>query len=278
MPANGPVDAVRGTIVAIGGGEDKVREKVVLSRLVALAGGSRARIALFPTASSIPEEMATTYTRVFAELGAAETVLFPIGTRQDASNERYLEAIERCTLVFLTGGDQLRLVSCLGGTPLAQAIRRLNARGVTVAGTSAGAGALCQHMIARGRSGQVLNQRMVDLAPGLGLTNRMVVDQHFSQRHRMGRLFTAVSLNPFLIGVGIDEDTAAALDGDNRITVWGRGSVTVVDGSRMSHTDVYDVEGKGPAAVFGMTVHVLNAGCRFDLLGRVAYAPELVRA
>jgi cyanophycinase len=264
---------VRGTLVAIGGAEDKVKERHVLGRLITLAGGPKARIALFPTASSMQEEVAAVYTRVFAELGAEHVRVFRIDTRADAADPAHLERIEKASLVFLTGGDQLRLVSNLGGTPLAQAIRRLNATGMPIAGTSAGAGALCQHMIARGRSGQVMSQRMVNLAPGLGLTNRIVVDQHFSQRHRMGRLFTAVALNPFLVGVGIDEDTAAALGPDNRLTVWGRGSVTVVDGAAISHTDIFDVAGRSPSAVLGLSVHVLTDGCSFDLIGRRAAAP-----
>jgi cyanophycinase len=278
VPANGPADTVRGTIVAIGGGEDKFNERQVLTRLVELAGGKKARIVVFPTASSIPENVARVYIRAFSELGAADVHVVHVGQREDAYDPEKLRQIDDCTCVFLTGGDQLRLVSMLGGTPMAQAIRRLNAHGVPIAGTSAGAGAVCQHMIARGRSGQMLSQRMVNLAPGLGLTNRIVVDQHFSQRHRMGRLFTAVTLNPFLVGVGIDEDTAAALDGQNRLSVWGRGSVTVVDGTRISHTDIADVQGTRPGCVLGLSVHVLTEGCTYDLIERQARGPERAKA
>lgn len=273
MPAEVPADVIRGTLVAIGGGEDKLKEKHVLQRIVQLAGGAKARIALIPTASSVPTELSSTYVRVFKELGAAETIVLPITTRVEAGDPAILAAVERATLVFFTGGDQLRLVSLLGGTAFVTTIRRMNARGVPIAGTSAGAGALCQHMIARGRSGQVLNQRMVSLAPGLGLTNRIVVDQHFSQRHRMGRLFTAVALNPFLVGIGIDEDTAALLDGHNHLSVWGAGSVTVIDGARIGYSDVCDIQGRAPAAALGLQVHVLTQGCQFDLLERTAAPP-----
>lgn len=273
MPANGPAESIRGTLIAIGGGEDKLKEKHVLSRVVALAGGNQAKIALIPTASSIPDEMAAIYTKVFAELGAAETMVMAIDSRAQAGDPKELEKLERATLTFFTGGDQLRLVSLLGGTPFVTALRRRNAAGMPIAGTSAGAGAICQHMIARGRSGQALNQRMVNLAPGLGLTNRMVVDQHFSQRHRMGRLFTAVALNPFLVGVGIDEDTGAFLDGNNQLTVHGAGSVTVIDGSNIVYTDIADIQTARPGSVLGLSVHVLTHGCSFDLVSRVATAP-----
>lgn len=273
MPSHGLPDSRRGTIVAIGGAEDKVRQRLVLQRIVKLAGGRKAHIAVVPTASRIPREMIATYERVFTELGASKVTALEVGTREHASDEGMLRVLEDATLVFLTGGDQLRLVSAIGGTPFAMQLRKLNAAGLPIAGTSAGAGVLCQHMIARGRSGQWMNQSMVSLAPGLGLSNRIVIDQHFSQRHRMGRLFTAVSLNPFLVGVGIDEDTAIALDADNRLHVWGRGSVTVVDGADITRTDVAEVDGRKPGSVFGLRVHVLTEGCSYDLIERRGHAP-----
>jgi cyanophycinase len=273
MPAHIPPHQTRGELIAIGGAEDKQKERRVLSQLCQLAGGAAARIAILATASTIPAELAGVYLRVFGELGAGEVINFPILQRADTMDSGLLERLESCTLVFFTGGDQLRLVATLGGTPVAQVIRRMNARGVPVAGTSAGAAAICQHMIGRGRSGQVMGRHMVSLAPGLGLTNRIVVDQHFSQRHRMGRLLSAISLNPFLVGVGIDEDTAACIDADNVLSVWGRGCVTVVDGSELVYTTVHEVEGRTPAAVLGTRVHVMTPGCTFDLINRQARAP-----
>ena len=273
MPAIVPVDVTRGTIVAIGGGEDKLKEKHVLQKIVQLAGGAKARIALVPSASQFPANLATVYSRVFKELGAAETIVMDMRAREDANSAETLEGLERATLTFFTGGDQLRLVSLLGGSTFVQALRRKNASGMPIAGTSAGAGAVCQHMIARGRSGQMVNQRMVSLAPGLGLTNRIVVDQHFSQRHRFGRLFTAVALNPFLVGVGIDEDTAALLDGENRLSVWGAGSVTVIDGGGISYTDVAEIENRAPAAALNFRVHVLTQGCSFHRIERTVAGP-----
>lgn len=268
MPAHPTEQQRRGAIVAIGGAEDKTRERRVLGRLVQLAGGAAASIALIPVASTIPAQVCDNYTRVFRELGAGEVHVFDVRRREEAFDPGLNHRLHQCSLVFFTGGDQLRLVVTLGGTPMVQTIRRMNADGVPVAGTSAGAAAVCQHMIARGRSGQVAGRHMVNLAPGLGLSNRIVVDQHFSQRHRMGRLFSAVSMNPFLIGVGIDEDTAAALDADNRLTVWGKGSVTVIDGSDIRYTNVHEIEGRKPASVIGLRVHVLTRGDSFDLVNR----------
>ena len=273
MPAHSPVDTVRGELIAIGGAEDKQKERRVLNQLCQLAGGSNACIAVLPTASALPEQMGKTYSEVFTALGVAEVRVIQVLSRTDGYDPETLARLEGCSLIFFTGGDQLRLVVTLGGTPVAQAIRRMNAHGVPVAGTSAGAAAICQHMIARGKSGQVMSRHMVSLAPGLGLSNRIVVDQHFSQRHRMGRLLTAVSLNPFLVGVGIDEDTAACVGPDNILSVWGRGSATVVDGSELLYTTVHEVEGRNPAAVLGTRVHVLTPGCTFDLINRQAKGP-----
>lgn len=273
MPAHTPEAAVRGPLIAIGGAEDKQKERRVLARLTQLAGGSSACIAVVPTASMVPDELSAVYLRVFRELGAGEVHVIHATRRADASDPDQLARLQECSLIFFTGGDQLRLVATLGGTPLAQIIRRMNANGIPVAGTSAGAAAICQHMIGRGRSGQVAGRHMVSLAPGLGLTNRIVVDQHFSQRHRMGRLFSAVAMNPFLVGVGIDEDTAACINGNNQLEVWGRGCVTVVDGSELVYTDVHEIEGRAPASVLGTKVHVLTPGCTFDLLNRTAEGP-----
>jgi cyanophycinase len=272
-PAQIPADATRGPIVAIGGAEDKMKERRVLRQLAQMAGGKNARIAVIPSASSIPLKVAEVYARVFTELGVESVQVFNITSRGEASEPKLIQELERATLVFFSGGDQLRLVATIGGTPLAQSIRRMNARGVPVAGTSAGAGVLCQHMIASGKSGQAIGRRMVSLAPGLGLSNRIVIDQHFSQRHRIGRLLTAVAMNPFLVGIGIDEDTAACLTADNRLSVWGRGSVTVVDGMHINYTDVHEVDGKNPIAVLGMQIHILTAGCSFDLITHNSQGP-----
>jgi cyanophycinase len=159
-------------------------------------------------------------------------------------------------------------MSLLGGTALAQAIRRLNANGLVVAGTSAGASALCQHMIAFGRAGESPSQRMVQLTPGLGLTNRVIIDQHFQNRGRTGRLLSAVAYNPFIIGLGIDEDTAVTLDPQNQLRVIGRSSVVIVDGGELGYTNVGDVQRHGPVAVTNIRLHVLTDGLRYDLISR----------
>jgi cyanophycinase len=253
----------RGAIVAIGGAEDKMGDREILRHLVVRAGGRDAVIALFPAASQAPREMEHVYRQVFESMGA-EVRSVNIRTRADACDANNVELLNGATAAFFTGGAQGRVVSLIGGTPLAQAVRRAHRSGMLVAGTSAGASVMCQHMIAQGRSGYAPRRHSVTLAPGLGLTKKLVIDQHFAQRHRIGRLFAAVALNPFLIGVGIDENTAIVLE-EPRMEVIGKGTVTVIDGSRLRHTDIHETPPSAPAAVLGLEVHVLTGGCSFDV-------------
>jgi len=258
----------RGPLIAIGGAEDKLGARNVLRDVVRHAGGpGKARIAVFPTASSIPGELASTYEGIFRELGADVSVV-RIETRADGEDAKNLALIAEMTGVFFTGGDQGRIVTLLGGTELARTIRRAHRSGCVIAGTSAGASVLCDHMIAQGKKGYAPRRELVMLAPGLGLTRKLVIDQHFAQRHRIGRLFSAVAMNPFLIGVGIDEDTAIVLRSDKKMEVIGRGTVTVIDGSKIQHTDIHEVPGAAPAALLGLSVHVLTKGCGYDIDGR----------
>lgn len=266
----------KGTLIAIGGAEDKVGDRAVLSQVVARAGGQRAVIALFPTASSIPEELSRTYEQIFRSMGAEVRTVW-VEERADAENPAHLQALEGATGIFFTGGSQGRIVTLLGGTPLAQAIRRAHRAGVVVAGTSAGASVICDHMIAQGKKGYAPRRTSVTLAPGLGLTKRLVIDQHFAQRHRIGRLFAAVALNPFLIGVGIDEDTAIAIEPNHEIRVFGRGTVTIVDGAKIQHTDIHETPDRAPAALLGLQVHVLTAGCGFHVDTRQPTWKPIVR-
>jgi len=269
-----PTSPHRGPLIAIGGAEDKVGARNVLREVVRHAGGAgKAKIAVFPTASSIPKEMATTYEGIFRELGA-EVHIVRVETRADGEDPRTLDLIRQVSAVFFTGGDQGRIVTMLGGTELARTIRRAQRSGVVVAGTSAGASVLCDHMIAQGRKGYAPRRELVMLAPGLGLTRKLVIDQHFAQRHRIGRLFSAVAMNPFLIGVGIDEDTAIVIRADKKMDVIGRGTVTVIDGSKIQHTDIHEVPRNASAALLGLSVHVLTQGCGYDIDGRAPSWPR----
>jgi cyanophycinase len=262
-----PVVGTAGPVVIIGGAEDKRRDRTILSAFVELAGGAEASIVVISTASSFGERAADRYTELFRDLGAGEAVGVCPRTREEANDPEPISAVGRATGVFLTGGNQIRLVSVIGGTRLEDALASAHDRGAVIAGTSAGASAVAAHMVAFGRSGASPKHRMIHLSAGLGLVDRVVVDQHFEQRGRWGRLLASVALSPSLLGIGIDEDTAAVVRDDRTLEVIGKGSVTIVDGSQVT-TDAHHIKGHRPMMVSGVIVHALPAGSRFDLRSR----------
>jgi cyanophycinase len=267
--------AARGYIVPIGGAENKENDRRILRRFVEVSGGQDADIVVIPTASKM-HETGPRYEALFRELGAARVAVMDFDTRRDCQEPGRLQRLEEATGIFFTGGNQLRLTALLGGTPVAQLIRKRNASGVTVGGTSAGASILSEHMIAFGDEGSSVIAGSVRLAPGLGLTNRFVIDQHFRERDRLGRLITALAYNPFAIGIGLDEDTAVFIGPDEVLEVEGTGGVTVVDASEVSFSSADSVSDGQPVAVLGLKVHVLVEGATFDLNTRTASAAKLI--
>jgi len=253
--------------MVIGGAEDKLGERVVLSRFVQLAGGDQAQIAVISTASSLGEAATDLYRHIFSRLGVARVTGLRPETREEANDPAAVEALKNATGIFMTGGNQLRLSSVIGGTKLGSAILDAHGRGIVVAGTSAGASAVATHMMAFGSSGATPKNRMAHVSVGLGLLVNVVVDQHFEQRTRLGRLLAVVAQSPSLIGLGLDEDTAAIVDGDDILEVIGRGAVTIVDGSDVI-TDAFQVTGHKPMMVSNARLHSLPSGYRFDLRAR----------
>jgi cyanophycinase len=266
-----------GHVIVIGGAEDKVRERVILSRFVKLAGGHDARIAVISTASSLGPLAGEMYRRVFGELGAAEVHPIHTTTRAQCSDPIAVRTVREATGIFLTGGNQLRLSSTIGGTPLAQAVARRHREGAVVAGTSAGASAMSTHMVAFGASGATPKQRMVQMAAGLGLLPGVIVDQHFEQRNRLGRLLAIIAQNPSLLGIGVDEDTAGVVGPDRVLEVIGRRSVTIIDGAN-SDTDAWEVKAHRPIMISNVILHSLPGGYRFDLERRERLAAPMLRA
>jgi cyanophycinase len=251
----------------IGGAEDKLRDRLILTRFVALAGGADAHLVVISTASSLGDQATTLYRELFSALGVSRTSGLRPLTREEANDAAAAAVLDDATGIFLTGGNQLRLASVIGGTRLGSALRAASDRGAVVAGTSAGASAVSTHMIAYGASGATPKHRMAQVSAGLGLVEGVVVDQHFEQRTRLGRLLALVAQSPGLIGIGLDEDTAAVIDADDRLEVVGRGAVTIIDGSQMA-TDAFHTRGHKPMMVSGAILHSLPAGCRFDLRTR----------
>ncbi len=268
-PSPGTEGVKRGYLIPIGGAESKLSNPTILERFVELCGGDDCRIIVIPTASQL-EETGPRYVDLFHEMGAADVISMPIETRSDACRDDYLVELKAADGIFITGGNQLRLSTILGGTPVAQSIRRLNAHGTHIAGTSAGAAIITEHMIAGGGGGSTPTEDGVTLAPGLGLTNSFIIDQHFRQRDRLGRLLSSLSYIPFVTGIGLDEDTAAFIDAKGVFEVIGSGAITVVDPGNLEYSSMGHVRSGDPVTLIGLHLHILAEGARFDSQTRIA--------
>lgn len=262
-----------GLLMAIGGAEDKLRERVILRSFVEAAGGPDANIVVLATASELADT-GDRYSGLFESMNADTVEVLRVRSREDAleAGSGVLDLLEFASGLFITGGSQLRISVALGGTAIADMIRRRHAEGMVVAGTSAGAAVLSEHMISMGDSGGTPRRRLVQMAKGLGLAPEIVIDQHFRQRDRLGRLVTALSYNPGPLGIGVDEDTAAVIDGEE-LRVIGSGAVTVLDASGMRYTDSSEVRRGQPLSMLGLKLDFLTSGCRYDLRRRAGLPP-----
>jgi cyanophycinase len=256
-----------GAVMVIGGAEDKVRDKTILARFARLAGGAEARVVVISTASSLGEAATETYRDLFAGLGIDDVEGIRPEERDEADDPGVVNVMAEATGVFLTGGNQSRLTQVVGGTRLGDALANAHDRGAVLAGTSAGASAMASHMVAFGQPGNTPKNRMVQLSAGLGIVPGVVIDQHFEQRGRHGRLLALVAQSPSLVGMGLDEDTCAIIYPDQTMQVLGKGAVTIVDG-RHVRTDAYRGRGYRPLMVSGAILHSLPSGYWFDLRSR----------
>ncbi|MEO8272898.1 MAG: cyanophycinase [Chloroflexota bacterium] len=266
-----------GTVMVIGGAEDKIRDRVILNRFCTLAGGSNAVVVVISTASSLGFEAGERYREIFTGLGIGTVRPLHAMSRAQANDPAYVAQLDDATGIFLTGGNQLRLSSTVGGTLLAEAVMDRFREGAVVAGTSAGASAMSSHMIAFGATGGTPKHRMAALAAGLGVLPSVIVDQHFQQRNRYGRLLSVIAQNPSLLGLGVDEDTAGVVGPDGVMEVIGRGSVTIIDGAN-AETDAWEVHGHRPVMISGVTLHALPSGYKFDLRHRRRIAATPLKA
>lgn len=259
----------RGWIIPIGGAEKKVRSSAILTRFVELCGGRGAHIVVIPTASQL-ETTGERYQKLFRQMGAGQIDIVDFDHREDCEDPQSLALLEQATGIYFTGGNQLRLSTIIGGTSAARQICQNNIAGTHVAGTSAGAAFLCEQMIVVGRTGATPKIGMVTLSEGLGLTGHVVIDQHFRERDRLGRLLKALAHHPDAIGIGVDEDTAAFIDPDNIIEIAGSGGVTVVDASELEHSTLEKSRKGKPVGLVEIKLHILLAGDRYDLTARKA--------
>jgi cyanophycinase len=260
-----------GAVMVIGGAEDKIRDKLILNRFARYAGGADGHVVVISTASSLGEAATSMYQDLFERLGIGRVSGIRPEERAEADDASITKLLAEATGIFLTGGNQSRLTQVVAGTRLDDAIHLAHDRGAVLAGTSAGASAMASHMVAFGREGPTPRNRMVQLSAGLGILQGLVVDQHFEQRGRIGRLLALVAQSPSLLGLGVDEDTAAIVFADHTLHVIGKGAATIVDGRHVT-TDAYRGKGYKPLMVSGAILHSLPSGYWFDLRRRALMA------
>ena len=254
-----------GRLVVIGGAEDRLKDRLILRQFVHLCGGGNAQVVVLTAASADQTATWQGYEHVFAELGCASATHLPIHSPDEANDAATVQRILNADGIFMTGGAQRRLMERLWETAAARAMHTaFHVRGCCIGGTSAGAAALSRHMLAEGDTPPLPQKDAATLDLGLGFVSGAIIDQHFSERRRLGRLLSVLAQRPDMLGVGIDEDTALVIERGRGIEVLGAGAVTVVDGRRM-RSNVDDLEPDEPLEMLGVTLHVLPAGHRYEV-------------
>ncbi len=267
-------EIIGGHLLVIGGAEDKYNERRILKKFLSLAGDDAAQVLIVPVASDFPEFAADVYTQAFRKLGVTNPRVLRATSRQDIVQADYEKLLDGVTGVFITGGDQMRLVSLLGGTKFAEKLRKMvRETNIVLAGTSAGAAGMSTSMIVRGEPSSHPHKNAVRLSPGLGFLKNIIIDQHFSERGRISRLITAVSYNPYNLGIGIDENTAIILDGKGTLEVFGEGSATIIDGSEITFNEIAEVADNEAFSICGVQFHVLRDGLVYNYLDRHPIQP-----
>ncbi|MFW2853513.1 cyanophycinase [Sphingomonas sp. TX0543] len=254
-----------GPLIIIGGHEDKDGDRTILKEIADRLGSGRLVIAT--VASHEPDGYFDAYKAAFGALGVNDLVELYVNERDETRSPETKAMLADAAGLFFTGGDQLRISSQIGDTPIEEMVRAIHRRGGLIAGTSAGASVMSDTMLVRGSSAESHRIGDLNMAPGLGLIKDVIIDQHFAERGRIGRLLGAVAQNPRVLGIGIDEDTAIVVE-NGRFKVIGAGAVYVVDGTDVSHSNIAEARRDEPLSMFGVRLHVVAGGNSFDLTTR----------
>jgi cyanophycinase len=259
-----------GPLIVIGGHEDKDGDRLILKEVAARLEG---RLVIATVASHEPDGYFEAYKAAFGALGVNDLIELYVNNREETRSEATRDILSAAGGIFFTGGDQLRISSQIGDTPIEDMVRAIHLRGGVIAGTSAGASVMSETMLVRGSSGESHRIGDLNMAPGLGLIPDVIIDQHFAERGRIGRLLGAVAQNPRVLGIGVDEDTAIVVQ-NKSFTVVGDGAVYIIDGSDVTHSNVTEARREQALSMFGVRLHVLSAGACFDLTERRPHLPD----
>lgn len=256
-----------GYLLIIGGAEDKSSESVILKHASGMVFSGEI-FTVITTATEEPEMAGEDYERIFSKFGVKNIRILNINNRDKANDEETCRQIRDSKCIFFTGGDQLRITSILGGTPACNEIKNVYYSGGAIIGTSAGASVMSSTMIVEGDDYESAKKCTTKMAPGLDLLGNSVIDQHFNQRGRFGRLLCSIAENPGALGIGIDEDTAIKVFPDMTFEVIGNNSVTIIDGSTIKSSNVSELMPDEMLAITGVTVHAIPEGYGFDTVKR----------
>ena len=260
-----------GTLIIIGGQEDKTGDKEILARVAKNTGTGK--LVVVTIASQVANELWETYEKIFRSLGVKSISHFTIQQPEEAHDPKVLDIFEGATTVFFTGGDQLRITTKIGGSIVLKTIQEIYNNGGTIAGTSAGAAIMGQNMLVGGENTESHKIGNWMRAPGLGFMNHILVDQHFAQRGRIGRLLGAISLNLGVLGIGIDENTAIVVH-KNKFEVLGGNAVYVIDGGYVTYTNVSEAAADKTMSMHNVKIHILAEGEKFCLNTRKPEHPK----
>lgn len=258
-----------GNLIIIGGAEDKNDDCEILKVIVDKTKEKGGTLIVLTAATDYPDEVGASYRRVFNKLGYNNVEIIDIKTRDDAASSGYSDRIEKSSCIFFTGGDQLKITSLIGGTHLFESLKSAFRRGVLIVGTSAGASCLCTTMIVSGKDEDSPKKCTIKMAPGLDIIRGVLIDQHFAQRGRLGRLLNAVAQNPEILGIGIDENTALLIEGSSVFSVLGSGGITIVDGQHITHMNVSELSPDETLAITDVKLHILPKGYKYDIRNRI---------
>lgn len=264
-------------LVIIGGAEDKEGRKKILNEVCNLINKEEDTLLVATIASEIQEDMKSIYNKVFRKIGVNNIEFLDINEREEAYLQKNIELVNSAKLIFFTGGDQLRITSLIGGTPLNESLIEGLKSGKVIVGTSAGASVMSETMILDGDDEESPNKNSINMSPGIGLVENVIIDQHFSQRGRIGRLLTGIAENPENLGIGIDEDTAIIINEKKLLRVIGSGAVYIIDGSKINHTNVSEQFMDKTLSIFNVKLHVLIEGNKFDLTNKIPFEEEVFR-
>jgi len=268
-------EKIKGDLIIIGGAEDKENEKEILKKVCEFINKNEDTILIATVATEYPKETLIKYKKVFKTLEVKNIEGLSIEERKDSLEEENIELIKRASLIFFTGGDQLRITSLIGGTPINDAIKEAIERGCMIVGTSAGASVMSDTMIVKGNDDESPRKSVLKMAPGLGFVKGIMIDQHFAQRGRIGRLLSGIAQNPEVLGIGIDEDTAIVVKDNGIAKVVGSGAVYFLDARDITYTNVSDQSYDEVLNMFNVKLHILKEGNEFDLINKIPFEEEI---